>query len=177
MEGLDVVRAILRWAHAVAASAWVGGSIFYLVVLRPSLASAAISNKLLEAAINKGFRGVVHLSIITLIISGVFITIDRASSVHLSTPYFTILALKLAAVAAMLFMARELGTKTGRFLRGQRRQPAAASVSAPERSPQQPGAFRKWLSPSRMVLVLGLCAFFLSMLLADIYENDLRAAA
>lgn len=180
MEGLDVIRAVVRWVHAIAATAWVGGSVFYLIVLRPALVSASVSNKLLEAAINKGFRDIVDASIALLVLTGVFMTVDRVSSIHLSTLYFIVLGLKLAAVMAMLFMARDLGTKTGRFLRSQRRPAAPASTPqeahpSPTGSAPWRGALRKWLAPSRMILVLGLAAFFLSMLLTGIYENDLSA--
>ena len=37
MGVLDWILLVIRWAHAVAAVAWVGGGIFYLMVLRPAL--------------------------------------------------------------------------------------------------------------------------------------------
>ena len=38
MTGGDLFLVVVRWIHVVAAAAWVGGSIFYLFVLRPALA-------------------------------------------------------------------------------------------------------------------------------------------
>ncbi len=173
MGGLDVVRAIVRWVHAIAAVSWVGGGIFYLVVLRPALVSAAVSNKALETAISKGFRDVVDISIIALIVTGVVITFDRLSSAPISTLYFIVLGLKLAAVLGMLFMARDLGTRLGRILRGGRPlKPDAMAEGSLKESAAQTGLLRRWLSPSRMVLVLGLVAFFLSMVLVMVFERN-----
>ena len=172
MDGLDVLRATVRWIHAIAAVAWVGGSIFYLTVLRPALSDGSPPGKSLETAINKGFRDVVDISIIALIVTGVIITFDRLSSAPITTAYYIVLGLKVATALGMFFMARDLGTRLGRLL-GPRR-PGVREESEPslrDPSPQSVG-IRRWLSPSRMVLLLGLVAFFLSMLLALVFEND-----
>jgi len=174
VDGFDAVRAMVRWVHAIAAVAWVGGSIFYLVVLRPALVNNAVSNKALETAVNKGFRDVVDLSIIGVITSGAFITFDRLASSPLPTSYFILLALKVTTVLAMLFMARSLGTRLGRFL-GTTRPALQASGEPSIQDSIADGTLRKWLSPARLVLLLGLVAFFLSMLLGIIFENSSSA--
>lgn len=176
MDGFDAVRAMVRWVHAIAAVAWVGGSIFYLVVLQPALANTTASTKALETAVNKGFRDVVDLSIIGVIISGAFITFDRLASFPLTSSYFVLLALKVTTVLAMLFMARSLGTRLGRFLRTN--QPALQGSDEPSiQDSTADGTLRKWLSPARLVLLLGLAAFFLSMLLGIIFENSSSAVS
>ena len=174
MDGIDVVRALVRWVHAIGAVAWVGGSLFYLTVLRPALVSAHVADQALETAINKGFRDVVDLSIVAVIVSGVYITFDRLSSAPLTLVYFIVLGLKLATVAGMLWMARDLGTRLGRILRGGRRTlPPPPGEPTLREAPPRTAWLRRWLSPSRLVLVLGLLAFFLSMLLMTIYENKI----
>ena len=174
MDGFDVLRAAIRWVHVVAAVAWVGGSMFYLTVLRPALASSETGNarKLVELAINRGFRDAVDLAIIALIVTGAVITFDRLSSAPVTAPYFVILGLKIAAAVGMVSLARDLGTRLGRFLgpRGASREVAEPSIAEP------PGAREGWrriLSPSRAILILGLVAFFLSALLVHVYENDI----
>ena len=173
MEGFDVVRAVVHWVHAIAAVAWVGGSIFYLVVLRPALISASVSNRALEMAINKGFKEVVDISIIALIVSGVFITFDRLSSHPVTSVYYLTLALKLTTVMTMFFMARQLGTRTGRLLRSRTPEPAPRPEPSLRDAPARTSTMRRWLSPSRMILVLGLVTFYISMVLARIYEHNL----
>jgi len=172
VDGFDAVRAVVRWVHAIAAVAWVGGSIFYLAVLRPALVNASVSDKALETAINKGFRDVVDVSILGVIVSGVFITFDRLSAAPTTNVYFAVLALKLGVVLAMLVMARDLGTRLGRLLRGGRTPAALVTEPSMQERAAGTGALRRWLSPSRMVLFLGLVAFFLSMLLTILFENN-----
>ena len=173
---MDIVHAVVRWVHAVAAVAWVGGSIFYLAVLRPALPDGSPSSKALETAINKGFRDVVDLSIIALIVTGVVITFDRLSSAPITTTYYVVLGLKIAAALGMFLLARDLGTRLGRLLRPSRAPAVSLSEPSLREPPAQSSFLRQWLSPSRMVLLLGLIAFFLSMLLITIFENDVSEA-
>ena len=166
MDGYDIVRSVIYWIHAVAAVAWVGGSIFYLVVLRPALIDAAVANRVLDLAINKGFRDIVDVSMISLVATGAFITFDRISSVSVSNAYFVTLGLKLTAVVCMFLMARTLGTRTGRALRNSRRPESAQPPPALPNLSTQAGArkssqLRAWAAPPRMILLLGLTALFL----------------
>ena len=172
VDGLDVVRAGVRWVHAIAAVAWVGGSLFYLVVLRPALANPGVADRALKTAIQKGFRDVVDLSIIALIATGVYITFDRLSTAHLGKAYMVVLGLKLAVVLAMFWMARDLGTRLGRLLGGGRAPSGPPGEPSLRDARPQAGSLRKWLAPSRMILALGLVAFFLSMLLVMLFESD-----
>ncbi len=143
--------------------------------MRPALAEVPASRRLLELAINRGFRDVVDISIIALIVTGVIITFDRLSSAQITTAYFVVLGLKIATAIAMFVLARDLGTRLGRLWR---RRPEAGEVEEP--SLMEPSGrsrfFREWLSPSRLLLMLGLIAFFLSMMLVHIFERDIGRA-
>lgn len=168
LDGFDLLRAIVRWIHAVAAVVWVGGSIFYLFVLRPALTESQVNPGLIEPPVNRRFRDLVDLSIIALIVTGVIITFDRLSSAPITKVYFTVLALKIVTALAMLFFARELGT------RFRPRKSASSAACEPFLSAGLArGSAAKWLSPSRLVLVLGLLAFLLSMLLVHVFERGI----
>ncbi len=171
MEAIDYFRAIVRWIHAVAAVVWVGGSIFYLFVLRPSFAEAQLgpARGPFEGVLNRRFRDLVDITIITLILSGVIMTFDRLQSAPITAMYYTVLALKLLAALSMFLLARDLGTRLGRM--GRRSAAPKSEPTLAEPSPTKQG-WRRMLSPSRMILVLGLIAFFLSTLLIHIYESD-----
>lgn len=175
LDGVDILLAVVRWIHAIAAVVWVGGSIFYLLVLRPSLSipGAADSRSTLEPAVNRRFRDVVDVSILALIVTGVVITFDRLSSLPASTTYYVVLGLKLFAFLVMLLMARDLGTRGGRPWRRPKTAPAEPSITDTTRTG---GTLRAWLSPSRVILMLGLAAFLLSMLLVHVYERTLATA-
>ena len=164
--------------HVIAAVIWVGGGIFYLFALRPALAipAAAGSRAMVETSINRAFRELVDISIIALIVTGVVITFDRLSSLPITTTYYVVLGLKLLAVVGMLFLARDLGTRLGHRLRpvlapGQRPEPSLSEARYSQRG------WRRLLSPSRLILILGIVAFFLSALLVHVYEGDVAGIA
>ena len=171
MDGIDILLVAVRWIHAIAAVVWVGGSIFYLLVLRPSLSvpGAVQSRPLLESAINRQFRDLVDVSIIALIVTGVVITFDRLSSLPITTTYYAVLGLKIFAFLSMLLMARDLGSRVGRSWRAPKVAPVEPSIAD---VPQGRTAIQRLLSPSRAILIMGLVAFFLSMLLVHVYESD-----
>lgn len=178
MDATDVLLATVRWIHGLAAVVWVGGSIFYLFALQPALnlPAALRARPILESSVNGAFRDLVDISIIALIITGVVITFDRLSSLPITTAYYVVLGLKLVIVAAMLFLARDLGTRMGRRLRpvdttNKRSEPSLSQVPFGTRG------WRRLLSPSRLILVAGVVAIFLSMLLVHVYESDVAGIA
>ncbi|MSQ25650.1 MAG: hypothetical protein EXR49_05180 [Dehalococcoidia bacterium] len=150
-----------------------GGSIFYLTVLRPALSQpgAASARATLEQAINRAFRDVVDISIVALIVTGIVITFDRLQSAPITTTYFVVLGLKIAAALAMFLYARDLGTRLGRV--GRRKGMGAAQEPTLAATAGASAGWRRYVSPSRMILMLGLLAFFLSMLLVHVYEGDI----
>lgn len=178
MDATDVLLATVRWIHGMAATVWVGGSIFYLFALQPalSLPAAIGARPIVEASVNRAFHELVDISIIALIITGVVMTFDRLSSLPITTTYYVILGLKLLTVAAMLFLARDLGTRMGRRLRpidtaNKRSEPSLSQIPFGTRG------WRRLLSPSRLILIVGVIAIFLSMLLVHVYERDVAGIA
>ncbi len=170
MDWIDFLRAIVRWIHAIAAVVWVGGSIFYLFVLRPAIVDGQVDLARIEPPVNRRFRDLVDLAIISLIVTGVVITFDRLSSAPITRTYYIILGLKLLTAVSMLFLARELGAT---FRPKRRATPAAPQEpSLADRQPRR--TWLRWFqSPSRLILLLGLLAFFLSFLLAHVYERGI----
>ena len=171
LDGIDLLLAAVRWIHTIAAVVWVGGSLFYLLALQPSLSVSPMfeSRPLLESAINRRFRDLVDVSIICLIITGVIISFDRLSSLPITPTYYAVLGLKLFAFLTMLLMARDLGSRMGRSWRAPQVEPIEPSISD---VPKKRSTFRRLLSPSRSILIMGLVAFFLSALLVHVYESD-----
>jgi len=172
VDGYDVLRAAVRWIHVAATVVWLGGSIFYLLVLGPALprTGANDSTRSLEMAINRGFRDLVDLSIIALIVTGVLITLDRLDHSSLGTAYFVVLALKIVAALSMFVLARDLGTRLGRRLRPRPPGPLA-EPSLAQGAPGRHG-WRSYLSPARLIVILGLIALFLSALLVYVFESE-----
>ncbi len=103
---------LIRWAHAVAAVAWVGGIIFFHWVLSPSYRSAKPSTDvtLLRRQIGSHFRELVQLCTWAFVITGVLLTFDRLTKGSVGITYVALLAVKIGLAVWMFYLARSLGS-------------------------------------------------------------------
>ena len=99
---LDWILVTIRWGHALAAVAWVGGSVFYALVLRPAWRR---SNPGQDAshAVGTEFRGVVTTAIGVLLISGTVLTVSRLTGSGVTTPYVAVLVVKIVLALYMFY--------------------------------------------------------------------------
>jgi uncharacterized membrane protein len=155
-----VRRVVIRWAHAVAAVAWVGGSLFYLLALRPALSSTGADPRI-EPAIAARFKEIVETSLVVLLVSGAVLTFDRLTSGAAGGLYLAVLTAKVSLALVMCWLTWELGWA------GRRRRPAARAH----------GAVSRWLSPPRLTLLLGLGVVLLAVVLRELFEAGLRSGA
>ena len=95
----------MRWLHALAAAAWVGGSLFYLIVLIPTLKRVPDVPCALSAAIGVEFRTVVVTSIIVLVATGAILAFDRLTEVE--PPYAATLGIKVVLSLWMFALVRD----------------------------------------------------------------------
>ena len=151
MNFLDVILLLIRWIHAVSAVAWVGGGMFYLMVLKP-----ATKGKPLDpdnaSRIARDFRSLVYSVMALLLITGIILTASKLTSGKIGEIYIIVLALKILLAGYMAFVVR--------FLR--RHQ-------YPETQPTSYG----WISDIRLkltnptaVVVLGIIVFGIADVLA-----------
>ena len=63
MNVLDLILLVIRWGHALAAVAWIGGGIFYLMVLRPAIQRAQRLPAATTREMGVEFRGLVSTAI------------------------------------------------------------------------------------------------------------------
>src|SRR5579859_34367 len=101
---LLALQVLMRTAHVVAAAAWVGGSIFYLVVLLPALRAGGPAPQVAARAAAL-FRKLVNLCMGVLLATGVYLTFDRLTSTNAGAAYVVALALKIAVALAMFGLA------------------------------------------------------------------------
>ncbi len=160
MSFADWFLLLIRWLHALAAVAWVGGSIFFLAVLRP-----ALHNNPQEAALNRiagqEFRNLVDTAIWVLLVTGVILSINRLASGYASGAYGLVLGVKIALAVWMFYLV---------WFRQRR------STSP---SPQEPEVATSFLlraasatfSATYLILILGLLVILLADLLRDIFEH------
>ena len=106
MDVADVILLAIRWAHALAAVVWIGGSLFMLLAARPALRALrdgsgdgngdADAVGLFGRALSAEFRPIVLTAIGALIVSGVVLTVDRLTSDAAGMAYTVVLVAKIA---------------------------------------------------------------------------------
>ena len=106
MDALDWILLAIRWGHAVSAVAWVGGGIFYLMVLRPAIRQSQGLPKDTGTAIGVEFRGLVSTAIAVLLITGVILSASRLTEDVITSPYVMVLVAKIALALYMFYVVR-----------------------------------------------------------------------
>ena len=142
------------WVHAVAATAWVGGSIFFALILRPVAAANPDLMGRLMGPVGAIYRELVDASIIALIVSGLVLMFRRLTGDDASPLYFGVLGVKVALAAWMFYAVWQL-----------------------RRSGWQPepgkGLMRRlsWLLGYNAVMAAGVIIFLLAGVLRQLYES------
>jgi putative copper resistance protein D len=102
-----LVDALIMWAHLLAASIWVGGSIFIGIVLAPLLKtiSDSIEGRLtIMIRVGRKFNKIGVPSLIVLIVTGIYNSVGFIvkPSMIFSTNYGTILLVKIILVIMLI---------------------------------------------------------------------------
>ncbi len=165
MSLTDTFLLIVRWLHLVSAAAWVGGSIFYLIVLRPALRREPQASGLISRAAATEFRALVETCVYVLIATGVILTLNRLTPGVVGAPYVIVLGLKIALSVWMFALAWSRRRRT--------------SVTEAFREEDAPPAttFSKILraiSGYNTIIILGLIVLLLSDLLKTLFEVALK---
>jgi uncharacterized membrane protein len=152
----DYFLLVIRWLHATAAVAWLGGGIFYWAVLRPALRSGEAPSGVARLA-SVEFSQLVGLAMWVLVVTGGVLGVQRLSEETSTVTYFSVLAVKVALSAWMFFLVvTPRGTATKQEAPHGR---VRLAVNA--------------LGHVNMTVVLGLMIFFLSDVLRFIVERGL----
>ena len=158
MEPIDWILVAVRWGHALGAVAWVGGGIFYLLVLRPAFRRSPPGDDP-QRAIASEFRGLVNTAIALIIITGIVLSAARLTSGAVSTAYVVVLAVKVALALCMFGMVW--------FLR--RRSSLETETGSTGLWPRA----RRELTGPTAVLVAGVIVIGLADILSALFEAGL----
>ena len=151
----DLFLTLIGWVHAIAAVAWVGGGIFYWIVLRPAVRSGALPETVSRFAAVE-FGQLVVLSMWTLVITGGILMFTRLSESTATLPYGIVLGIKVALSAWMFFLTLN---RRGRRQATEQRGRFRGAVNA--------------LGNINMTVVLGIVVFLLSDLLRWLTVREL----
>ena len=160
----DVFLLIVRWLHLLSAAAWVGGGLFYLLVLRPALRRTPESPTRLLAESATEFRALVNTCIVILLATGVILAFDRLTAGTTDAPYVITLGVKSALSVWMVLLVR------AQQRRNQVLEPYLQRTDSPTTTFQKIG---RSVPGYYAVVVLGIVVFFLSDLLKVLFEQAL----
>ena len=146
------IRVIVRAAHTLAAAAWIGGSILYLVAVLPALRSKGPAPAI-AGEIAALFRRMVNICMGVLLLSGAYLTFDRLTQTTLGWPYLVVLGLKIVLATGMFILAIYIGQSNIRRL-------AKRSTRLSRAAPQ-------------LMLALGIIVFILGALLNSLFEGTI----
>ena len=165
MTGGDLFLVVVRWIHVIAAAAWVGGSIFYLFILRPALRRSPEAGRKINEATAAEFGTLVDTCIFVILATGVILTFNRLTAGVTGPSYGLVLAAKIALSVWMFILAR-----------GRRRRTALLDMYGQNPNPPS-GRFRKILSALsgyNTIAILGVIVLLLADLLNTLYEVAIR---
>lgn len=145
----DAALLVVRWAHTLAAVAWVGGGIFYWVAVRPSVRSGALSADSARA-VGARFGRAAVFAMWVIAVSGAALFFAGVSEPSVAPRYVALIAVKVALSAWMFFIV---------ISRRKRLVEAAAKPGGRVR------AIVRALGHVNMVVVLGVIIFLVSDLL------------
>ena len=164
MSVSDVFLLVVRWLHLVSAAAWVGGSLFYLLVLRPGLRRSPETSSAVNAAASSDFRALVDSCIFVLLTTGVILTVNRLTPGVIGVPYVITLGVKIALSVWMFVLVR-----------GRRRRTALLDSYLQDPPPSTTlHKVARTVSGYNAVVILGIIVFLLSDLLKVLFEIALE---
>jgi len=153
----DWIMLIVRWAHAIGAVAWIGGSAFFAFVLRPvERANPELVRPILRP-LGSVYRELVDISVIAIIVTGIILMFDRLTGNDASTGWFIVLAVKLALAIWMFYLVWHF------------RQ----SDFDPTEQPKGLGARLSWIVGYNAMVFFGVIIFFLASVLRVLFENSI----
>jgi putative copper export protein len=146
------MRTLVRAVHILAGTAWVGGSLFYLLVVQPALRSFGPA-PVLAANIAELFKRIVNICVGVLLLTGGYLVFDRLTQTMLGLPYLIVLGIKIVAALGMFVLALYMA-------QGNIRRLAKRSTRLSRAAP-------------RLMLALGIVIFILGALLNSLFEMSL----
>ena len=163
MTDLDLIEIFLlvaRWIHAIAAVAWIGGSVLFAFVLRPAGKLEPEAMGKIMPHVGRYYREIVDLSVVAIIFTGLILTLDRLADEAATATYGAVLGVKLAIAVVMFIQMWNL------------RQAGGSAATGPAWLQKF-----SWLIGYNALVFMGVIVYFLANLLAVLFDDGLRAVS
>jgi uncharacterized membrane protein len=159
LDLFEYLLLIARWVHAIAAVTWVGGSFLFAFVLRPVGRLEPESMARIMPHVSRYYREVVDIAVVSIIFSGILLTLDRLSDEAATATYGAVLGVKLG-LAVLMFIQMWNLRQTGDTGGG-------------------PGWMQRfsWLLGYNALVFMGVVVYLLANLLAVLFDDGLRAVS
>ena len=86
---------LMRWLHLTSAAVWIGGSIFFILVVQSKTNDSKQFAKISKFGILSEFNSLSDILISTLLLSGMILTVNRLTIGTISSSYMSILSFKI----------------------------------------------------------------------------------
>ena len=155
----DWFMLLVRWVHAIGAVAWIGGSAFFVFVLRPvEQANPDLVRPILRS-LGQVYRELVDIAVIAIIVSGIILMFDRLTGNDASSAWFIVLGVKLALALWMFYLVWHF------------RQ----SDFNPVDRPAGISARLSWLVGYNAMVFVGVVVFLLASLMRVLFETSISS--
>ena len=163
MHTSDVFLLVVRWLHLISASLWIGGGLFYLLVLKPVIKRNTDLMKNVDSNIASEFKSLVDTAILVLLVTGIILTFNRLTPDIVGVEYVLVLSAKIVMSLFMFTtsLRRRKRTIVGNYNQG-----------FPEAQNQLTNILRM-ISGYNALVILGIIVFLISDLLKIMYESAL----
>ena len=168
MSVADGFLLAVRWLHNIAAVTWIGGSLFYFLVLRPAVKRESSAWASANRAIAKEFKSLVDTCILVLVVTGTIMAFDRLTGEFIGVPYVATLAVKISLALWMFYLV----------LSRRRRIPITKASQALD-SPVSHSLGQKVgraVSGYNLIVIFGVIIFLLSDILRFMVEKALAGS-
>ncbi len=162
---MDIYQAILDWVHLLGTVTWIGGTIFYVLILTPSLGvlEPPQAGKLMGALV-KRYALFAWGAIVLLIVSGILIASGRNVTLFKGTAGM-LLGIKHIVVACMIVIGAIVGRVIGPKLAALAKPPNGAQPTTPAGPNPQAAKLRRTAGTLGVVnLLFGIAVLALTAL-------------
>lgn len=140
-------------------AAWLGGMLFFLLVLRPTLKT--MNSPEISRGIGRIFQEVSEIALWVVIGSGLLLLLDRLLLANIKSSYIVVLAVKVLLVIWIVLIALNLWNRVARV------------KSSTEGKPSVVGRLLRTAGSANTQLALAIVVTFLAEILRVIYNRSL----
>lgn len=163
MNSSELFHLIVRWSHLLSGAAWLGGIIFWFMVLNPTTRAFPSFDQYI-GHISDDFKRLVDTCIFVLLSTGAIMTFNRITPGDMGANYLLVLGVKIVIVAIMILIVRA-------------KRPILIKNRKPKKEIIQASKLNKIiniLTGYNLLIILGAATFLLSDLLHMIYTSTLQ---